>query len=106
MKIANITLYDNFINGQDSKPLVNLLMMEETYLLFEDMLNSDESLEAKPGYNVIELNNLNDRVYRAIFIEQYIDKYNVKVGKYEFCKGSKAFAIDTASMVSNFVELT
>lgn len=81
-------------------------MMEETYLLFEDMLNSDESLEAKPGYNVIELNNLNNRVYRAIFIEQYIDKYNVKVEKYEFCKGSKAFAIDTASMMSNFVELT
>ena len=46
LKIANITLYDNFINGQDSKPFVNFLMMEETYSLFENMLNSDESFEA------------------------------------------------------------
>jgi hypothetical protein len=51
------------------------------------------------------LNELINRVYRAIFIEQYTDKYNVKVGKYEFCKESKAFAIDTASMMTIFVAL-
>lgn len=79
--------------------------MEETYSLFENMLNSDESFEAQPGYKVIELNELINRVYRAIFIEQYTDKYNVKVGKYEFCKESKAFAIDTASMMTIFVAL-
>lgn len=106
LKIANITEYDNFISGKDSKPLVDLIMMDETLTLLESFLNSNECLEVQSGGTLIDTNTLINRVYDAIFINQYTNGYSVKVGKYEFHKDSKVFAIDTASMMSTFVDYT
>lgn len=106
LKIANITEYDNFISGKDSKPLVNLIMMDESVFLLENLLDSNECLKAQPGYTVVDTNTLINRVYDAIFINQYTNNYSIKLGKYEFHKESKVFAINAASMMSTFVEYT
>lgn len=81
-------------------------MMDETLTLLESFLNSNECLEVQSGGTLIDTNTLINRVYDAIFINQYTNGYSVKVGKYEFHKDSKVFAIDTASMMSTFVDYT
>ena len=81
-------------------------MMDESQTLLESFLNSNECLEVQSGSTLIDTNTLINRVYDAIFINQYTYSYSVKVGKYEFYKDSKVFAIDTASMMSTFVDYT
>jgi hypothetical protein len=107
LKIADISKYDNFINGRDIEPLKELLDVDEDNHLLGNMLNRDESFEKEEGKILITPNEMIDRFYEAIFVNQYDGRmYSTTLGQYEFTKESKEFAISTSSMMSHFAELS
>lgn len=107
LKIADISKYDDFINGRDIEPLKQLFDMDEENRLLENMLNRDESFEKEDGKKLVTQEEMIKRFYDAIFVNQYNgSKYSTVLGQYEFSKESKLFALSTSSMMSNFAELS
>lgn len=107
LKIADISKYDDFVNGRDIEPLKQLFDMDEENRLLENMLNRDESFEKEDGKKLVTQQEMIKRFYEAIFVNQYNgSKYSTVLGKYEFSKESKLFALSTSSMMSNFAELS
>lgn len=107
LKIADISKYDQFINGHNSEPLKELLDFDDDNRLLENMLNRDESFTKEEGKTLITTDEMIDKFYNAIFVDQYDGrKYNTTLGQYEFTKESKEFAISASSMLSRFAELS
>lgn len=107
LKIADISKYDQFINGHNSVPLKELLDFDDDNRLLENMLNRDESFTKEEGKTLITTDEMIDKFYNAIFVDQYDGrKYNTTLGQYEFTKESKGFAISASSMLSRFAELS
>ena len=107
LKIADISKYDQFINGHNSEPLKELLDFDNDNRLLENMLNRDESFTKEEGKTLITTDEIIDKFYDAIFVDQYDGrKYNTTLGQYEFTKESKGFAISASSMLSRFAELS
>lgn len=107
LKIADISKYDQFINGHNSEPLKELLDFDDDNRLLENMLNRDESFTKEEGKTLITTDEMIDKFYNAIFVDQYDGrKYNTTLGQYEFTKESKGFAISASSMLSRFAELS
>ena len=52
LKIADISKYDQFINGHNSEPLKELLDFDNDNRLLENMLNRDESFTKRGRKNV------------------------------------------------------
>lgn len=107
LKIADISKYDDFVNGRDIEPLKQLFDMDEENRLLENMLNRDEAFEKEDGKKLVTQQEMIKRFYEAIFVNQYNgSKYSTVLGQYEFSKESKLFALSTSSMMSNFAELS
>lgn len=107
LKIADISKYDQFINGHNSEPLKELLDFDNDNRLLKNMLNRDESFTKEEGKTLIKTDEMIDKFYNAIFVDQYDGrKYNTTLGQYEFTKESKGFAISASSMLSRFAELS
>lgn len=106
LRIADISKYDNFVNGRDINPLKELLDIDEDNRLLGNMLNKDETFEKEDGKKLVTREDIINRFYDAIFVKQYSgSKYSIILGQYEFSKESKQFAISVASMMSQFAEL-
>ena len=107
LKIADISKYDDFINGRDIEPLIKLFDMDEENRLLENMLNHDESFEKAEGKKLVTQEEIIKRFYDAIFVNQYNgSECSTILGQYEFSKESKPFALSASSMMSNFAELS
>lgn len=107
LKIADISKYDNFINGRDIEPLKELLDIDEDNRLLGNMLNRDETFEKDDEKKLVTRKEMIQRFYDAIFVKQYNGcNYNTVLGQYEFSKESKPFALSAASMMSQFAELS
>ena len=107
LKIADISKYDNFINGRDIEPLKELLDIDEDNRLLGNMLNRDETFEKDDEKKLVTRKEMIQRFYDAIFVKQYNGcNYNTVLGQYEFSKESKTFALSAASMMSQFAELS
>ena len=93
--------------GQQLEPLKELLDFDNDNRLLENMLNRDESFTKEEGKTLITTDEMIDKFYNAIFVDQYDGrKYNTTLGQYEFTKESKGFAISASSMLSRFAELS
>ncbi len=104
---ADISKYDNFINGRDIEPLKELLDIDEDNRLLGNMLNRDETFEKDDEKKLVTREEMIQRFYDAIFVKQYNgSNYNTVLGQYEFSKESKTFALSAASMMSQFAELS
>ena len=107
LKIADISKYDQFINGHDSGPLKRLLDVDKDNGLLRNMLNQDESYTQEEGKRLITFDEMIDKFYSAIFTDQYNGRrYNTMLGQYEFSEESREFAISASSMFSRFAELS
>lgn len=94
LRIASISAYNDFIEGKDSKPL-------------QDLLNGGEDLENDMEKESVSTHDIIDRLYDAIFKKQYsYNDYHTILGRYEFGKGSKQFAIKVSTMMSSYAELS
>lgn len=54
LKIADISKYDDFVNGRDIEPLKQLFDMDEENRLLENMLNRDEAFEKEDGKKLVQ----------------------------------------------------
>ena len=106
LKIADISKYDNFINGRDSEPLIELFDNDKDISILKNMLNRDESFEQEEGKKFVTYEEIIKRFYDAIFVTNYNNRiYKTVLGQYEFSKESKNFAISVSNMMSSIAVL-
>jgi len=107
LKIVDSTLYDNFINGKDPKPLVDILNTKEfTEWIVKDLLDEDESLIEEQGKKIVSAEKKIVELYKAIFSYDYSGTdYFKMVGIYQFDSDSKKFVMTASSMLSEYVDL-
>ena len=107
LKIADISRYDNFINGRDWQPLKELFAMDEESYCLGEMLNRNESFQEEEGKKLVTREEIIERFYNAIFVTQYNgSQYRTILGQCEFSKESKIFALRVSNMMSDFAELS
>ena len=107
LRIASISVYNDFIEGKDSKPLQDLLSISELKPCLQDLLNGGEDLESDMEKECVSTQEIIDRLYDAIFKKQYsYNDYHTILGRYAFGKGSKQFAIKVSTMMSPYTELS
>lgn len=106
LKIVDISLHDDFINGRNPKPLLDIFDgYDFSKMVLSNFLNRDESFENEEGKKVITEKEVIKKIYNAIFVNDYKgSKYNEILGDYQFDASSKKLAIETASMLSGFAE--
>lgn len=106
LKIADTPLYNDFVNGTNSQPLVDLFSDEDDKWILKRMLNDDESFVEKEDKKLIDTTEIIERFYQAVFGEYSGNIYSVRIGHCEFDKHSKKFAITSASMLSDYADLS
>lgn len=92
LRIADISLYDDFVNGKNDKPLKDLFEFDgmREYVLSR-MLNRNEALDNIEGKKIINYNEKVESLYRAIFVTDYTgNKYSEVLGECEFDVSSLA----------------
>ena len=106
LKIIDIPLYDDFINGKTLQPLIDILATRDfgEYLL-PPLLNSDEAYTEEAGKKLVTQEEKLKKLYDAIFVKDYSSaSYRENIGRYAFDGTSKEFAIKAASMLSSFAD--
>lgn len=107
LRIVSISAYNDFIEGKDSKPLQDLLSIPKLKPLLQHLLNDGDTLESDIKNECVGTQEIIDRLYDAIFKKQYsYNDYPTTLGRYEFGKGSKQFAIEVSTMMSHYTELS
>lgn len=107
LKITNSTKYNRFINGEDDTPMKELFDVDEDMYILKKMLNNNESFDIEVGKDIITVDEMIERLYKAIFDNTNSrNTYNIKFGEYEFTMESKEFAIRISSIMSDFAELS
>lgn len=106
LQIADISKYDDFVNGRDGQPLRELFNTAKEFRFLASMLNTDESFEVEEGKKLVTESDLIDKLYEAIFIKDYSRReYCTNMGEYRFSKESKKFAIKALNMMTDFAIL-
>ena len=106
LRIADISKYSNFVNGNDMEPLKMLLEIDEENRILSGMIDKNETFEAEDGKKLITRDEVIEKLYNAIFADKnYGSGYFIRMGEYEFSKDSKKFALEAASMMTTFAML-
>lgn len=102
LKIVNISLYNEFVSGKNSKPLMDIYKdSDKGVWLATGLLNRNESFEAEEGKNVVTVEQKLQQLYNAIFVTEYTGKvYHTILGEHEFDNNSKNFLKSVESMLS------
>lgn len=108
LKIADITLHDEFINGRNSQPLKDLFDSEKMNdFVLERMLTKEESFENEDGKVTVSKDDIIERFYSAIFVNKYEGaKYKECLGEYEFSANSRLLALSAAGMMTGYADFS
>lgn len=108
LKITDISLHDDFINGKNDQPLIDLYDNEFGDSVCEMLLNNGEELGDLITINGARLES-NEKVsreekleelYEAIFIKNYTSyDYVTKLGEFGFTEESRKFILDIESLL-------
>lgn len=106
LKIVNITLYDDFVNGKNSKPLMDIYKDSDLGdWLVSKLLNRNESYEEEEGKTVVAVEQKLQDLYDAIFVTEYTNRiYHTMIGDYEFTDNSKHFVKSVEGMLSAYAD--
>lgn len=106
LKIVDISLYHEFISGNNSKPLIDVYLGSELEDYFMPwLLNNNESYKATEGMRVVSKEDKLNSLYHAIFVMEYSAvNYRKDIGEYQFSKKSKEYALRIASMLSEYAD--
>lgn len=95
LKIVDISLYNDFVNGKNSKPLMDIY--KESDLgdwLCSKLLNRDEAYEKIKGKTLVTVEQKLQSLYEAIFVTEYTNGvYHTMIGDYEFDSNSKYLSV-------------
>lgn len=106
LKIVNVSLWGEFINGKNVKPLMEVYKDSEVgEWLSERLLNRDETYEVVEGVKLVTVEQKIQELYDAIFVTEYTGRvYHTVLGNCEFNSGSKDFVETVASMLSEYAD--
>lgn len=106
LRIVNISMYDEFVNGKNIKPLTDILLNEEiAHYFFRKLLNNDESFHKEDNKKIVTKEQKINDIYEAIFVKEYSGaEYCKYIGEYEFDNNSKIFALNVANMLSVYAD--
>lgn len=99
LKIKRYDQYEDFITGKDSTPLITILSKSEWISYVMDKLFSEKEKSSK-DVNIIK--EKLELMYKAIFIEEYIDKHSIEIGKLEFTKETRKILFEAEGLLSRF----
>lgn len=107
LKITDISLHDDFINGKNDQPLLDLYDNDFGDSICEMLLNNDEELGDLITINGARLESDEkvsreeklEELYEAIFTKNYtVHDYVTKLGDFGFTKESRKFILVTDSL--------
>lgn len=106
LKIVNISLYNDFVNGKNSKPLMDIYKESDMGdWLCSKILNRDEAYEEIEGKTLVTVEQKLQSLYEAIFVTEYTNGvYHTMIGDYEFDSNSKHFVRSIESMLSVYAD--
>lgn len=100
LKMSDSTKYYLFIQGKLSAPLIDVLTDDEIAEMVCRKVLREENTE-----KMDEISMLKDRIskiYEAIFIQDYSQMFDVRVGEFRFDRQTKEDLMRTVSLLSNF----
>lgn len=106
LRIVDLSMYDEFVNGKNVQPLIDIYNLSEVGdWVVEKLLNKDETFSTSQNKIVATKQQKLEQIYNAIFVMEYsANVYQVHIGEYTFSAGLKDFALRTASMLSDFAD--
>lgn len=103
LEIADVSRFDNFINGKDGSPLIDVFDGEDTGRILKGLLDRKESFADTDGMIRVTYEEITQRLYKAIFVQKYNNGSKEAVlGQYKFDESSKRFALSVAGMMSKY----
>ena len=106
LKIVDISLYNEFVCGRSSKPLMDIYKdSDKGEWLATRLLDRNETFEEEEGKNVVTIEQKLQQLYDAIFVTEYTGNvYRTVLGEYEFDDNSKHFVKSVESMLSAYAD--
>lgn len=106
LKIVDISLYNEFVCGKNSKPLMDIYKdSDKGEWLVAGLLNRNESLEEEEGKSVVTIEQKLQQLYDAIFVTEYTGNvYRTILGGYQFDDSSKNFVKRVESVLSAYAD--
>ena len=106
LKIVDISLYNEFVCGRSSKPLMDIYKdSDKGEWLATRLLDRNETFEEEEGKNVVTIEQKLQQLYDAIFVTEYTGNvYRTVHGEYEFDDNSKHFVKSVESMLSAYAD--
>lgn len=104
LKIVNISLYNDFVDGKNSQPLVDMYTDADfKEQLVEHLLSNNESLDEEEGKTIVTVEDKLKELYDAVFVKEYDNRiYQTVLGEYKFDKNSKKLLSSLDSMLSEY----
>lgn len=103
LKITNITLHDEFIEGKNIQPLLDLYMNDLGEHVIYQLRNGMDINKDAGINNYLEIKQDLKDLYDAIFIKNYTYNYtSTAIGAMVFTKDSKKFISNVESSLSNY----
>lgn len=106
LKIVDISLYDEFVNGENSKPIMDIYKESDVGdWMASKLLNDDESYVKIEGKKLVTVEEKLHQVYEAVFVVEYRGELeSVVVGRCEFNKYSKLFLRNAEGVLSKYAD--
>ena len=106
LKFVDISLYNQFVCGKSSKPLMDIYKdSDKGEWLATRLLNRNEAFEVEEGKSVVTVEQKIQQLYDAIFVTEYTGNvYHTILGEYEFDDNSKNFVKSVESMLSVYAD--
>lgn len=111
LKITDITLHDEFIQGKNIQPLLDLYDNDFGEYICKLLLNDREKIVEVKKIDNVSLDNQDAvtredkliELYETIFVKNYTAKdYMTRLGSYAFTKDSKKFISNVESSLSSY----
>ncbi len=103
LKITNITLHDEFIEGKNIQPLLDLYMNDLGEHVIYQLRNGMDINKDAGINNYLEIKQDLKDLYDAIFIKNYTYNYNsTAIGAMVFTKDSKKFISNVENSLSSY----
>lgn len=109
LKLKDINKHQEFINGNASDVLVDILCHLEPFR-FVDLLSSEETFpnlnrETTNKQKIVQLKDKLKQVYEMLFVEDYSREEVIYIGRMEFTKETKLKLLRAESLLSMYIDL-